>query len=294
MGRCNICGLPAGLFRSQHKDCWLKALSERADREQRQREAKERLRERIQDFLTNGGEVNSIQSAAIAATEAGIENVSAPIAEELATFIASEYLRPVAAPDDAAEKRIGDLLEAFQIEPSKIDDQRTWMRFVMMCTIADTDKGKFPSRVKIDGNLPFMLEPGERVAWAFPSTEYLVDKIIRTRSTPIYGGVSMRVVSGLYVHAGAPVSHTQTTEGLVTKDVGLLVMTDRNLYFRGQHQSLKIKLSSIVTFQPFNEGFGFCKAGTSARDQAFSTGANEGWFSFTLARVLAEKGKQLN
>jgi hypothetical protein len=92
---------------------------------------------------------------------------------------------------------------------------------------------------------------------------------------PLGGGVRARVGG---FHA-APAS----TQALQLVDTGMLVVTDRNLIFSGQHTAFKIRLASIVSFNPAQDGIGVC---AGSRQQVFITG--DGWFIYPVVYTLAQ------
>ena len=98
-------------------------------------------------------------------------------------------------------------------------------------------------------------------------------------------GVSVRVVSGVYVRLGAfkgkPVFSTERVE----VGVGTLYVTDKNLYFYSRAQSVRIPYGKIVSFEQFSDGLGFMRDAASAKPQFFING--DGWFLYNLITNLA-------
>jgi hypothetical protein len=140
--------------------------------------------------------------------------------------------------------------------------------------------------VAINGNLPFNLENGETVVWVFNGVEYLEDKTVRS-STRGYGGVSIRVMPGIYAHAGqsAPAS---TTQGFVSIDKGTLALTERALLFSGAHKALRLKYKDLASFTRYDYGFAVCKGTQSARNLGFEVPDPLAGFPFGMLQGLAK------
>jgi hypothetical protein len=199
------------------------------------------------------------------------------------------YLVSNAVLDDASQSRVEALapaiLDRYHINGADLPDN-LWGKFVRICACGDIDRGVLPTRVKVTGNLPFNTETGEIVVWVFPGVEYLEFKTVRS-STRGYGGVSVRVLPGMYAHLGqsAPAS---VSEGFVLVDTGLLALTDRAILFGGSHKALRIKYRDIVSFTRYDYGFAVCKGNQAATSQAFEVKDDLPGFPFVLVQGLAK------
>ena len=114
------------------------------------------------------------------------------------------------------------------------------------------------------------------MVWVFRPCDYLEDK---TRRQYVGGsqGVSFRIAKGVYYRIGAfhgqPIDHTER----VQVDTGIVVATNKNIYFAGPAKSLRIPYAKIVSFQPFDNGIGIIRDAASAKPQIFVT--HDGWFT---------------
>jgi len=62
-------------------------------------------------------------------------------------------------------------------------------------------EGKIPERMKVSGNLPFMLQKAEQLIWVFPDVTYYEDRT-RRQYVGRSHGVSIRIARGFYYRAG--------------------------------------------------------------------------------------------
>ena len=150
--------------------------------------------------------------------------------------------------------------------------------------IRDVLSGVIPQRMKLEANLPINFQKDEKVVWVFPGCEYLED---RTHRQYVGGsqGVSLRIMKGVYyrvgVFAGQPVDRTER----VHIDIGVVVVTNKHIYFAGPVKAVRVPYAKIVSFQPFSDGIGVIRDASNAKPQIFVTG--DGWFTYNLVTNLA-------
>jgi len=148
-----------------------------------------------------------------------------------------------------------DLKERFALSQTELDAKGALTRVAKAAVIRDVLNGIIPQRVKLDGSLSVNLKKGEKLVWAFPSSDYLEDK---TRRQYVGGsqGVSIRVAKGLYYRVGAFKAQAVDRTERVQLDTGLVAVTDKHIYFGGPVKSLRLAYAKIVSFQPFSDGIG--------------------------------------
>ena len=118
----------------------------------------------------------------------------------------------------------------------------------------------------------------------FPRCEYLEDK---TRRQYVGGsqGMSFRIMKGVYYRVGAfagqPVDRTER----VHIDTGMVVITNKHIFFAGPVTALRVLYAKIVSFQPFSDGIGIIRDASNAKPQIFITG--DGWSTYNLVTNLA-------
>lgn len=281
MGICKYCGKSAGLFHRTHPKC-VKQHREheriiQAGREQMAAEIVREIRaseglDGLEERLAEIEQMSSVPSAdrkGILIT--GWENA-------VERFLEDGVL------DANEEKRLVEFKERFALSQNELDQNGALTKTVKAGVLRQVLGGAVPQRVSLDGNLPINLQGGEQVVWLFPGSQYLEDKT-RREFVGRSQGVSLRVMRGVYYRVGAfkgqPVEHTER----VLIDTGLVVVTDKNIYFTGPKKSLRIPYAKIVSFAPFSDGLGVMRDAANAKAQIFVTG--DGWFTCNLVTNLS-------
>ena len=178
--------------------------------------------------------------------------------------------------DEDEEQRLIKLQDKFGLTQSELDATGAVQKVAKAGVLRDVLSGVIPERINLAGAVPFNLQRGEKVVWAFPNSKYLEDK---TRRQYVGGsrGVSVRIMKGVYYRVGdfkgESIEHTER----VHVDSGLVALTNKHIYFAGPETSLRIPYSKIVSFQPFSNGIGIVRDARSAKPQLFETG--DGWFA---------------
>jgi len=90
----------------------------------------------------------------------------------------------------------------------------------------------------------------------------------------------------VYYHVGAFKGHAVESTDRVLVDIGLAILTNKNIYFTGSQTSLRLPFSKIVSFEPFSNGIGFWKDAANAKAQYLITG--NGLFTYNLAVNLSK------
>jgi hypothetical protein len=152
----------------------------------------------------------------------------------------------------------------FNLSQSDLDGKGLLTKTAKAAVLRDILNGVIPQRVTINGEIPINFQKGEQIVWVFPDSQYLEDKTQR-RYVGGSQGVSIRVMKGVYyrtgVFRGQTVEHTER----VHVDTGLVVITNKNIYFTGPHKSLRVPYAKIISFQPFGDGFGIIRDAASAK-----------------------------
>ena len=189
-------------------------------------------------------------------------------------------------PSAGIEEVANAAITRFSLNPSDIPSRR-WEQFVMYCAGRDLDEGRVPDRVKVQGNLPFLLESGERIVWVFQPAQYLEDRVVRSSSRG-YAGLSVRVAPGVYLHGGES-DRPEASAGFVSVDNGMLAASDRAILFKGNHEALRLRYKDLIAIERFDYGLSVCKGTASARNQGFEVpSAALPGFPFMLVQGLAK------
>ena len=269
MANCKYCDKPAGLFRHTHKTCDTQfksgcaqvlmqatsAINENADLD------------RLNDSLISIAKMSFIKGdeqrrLLVSAWEGAVDK-----------FLDDGVL------DREEEKCLVEYKDRFLLSNADLDKRGYLQKTVKALVLRDLLEGKLPQNVSLGDSVPLNLQKNEQVIWGFPGTEYLEDKAKR-RFEGRSEGVSVRLMKGVYYRTssfkGHPVDYTER----VSQDTGVLVLTNKNLYFHGGLKSFRIPYGKIVSFQPFSDGIGIMRDAATAKNQIFVTG--DGWFAYNI------------
>ena len=63
-------------------------------------------------------------------------------------------------------------------------------------------------------------------------------------------------------------------------------ITTKHIYFAGARKKFRVRYDRIVSFEPYDDGFGIMRDAQTAKPQTFRTG--DGWFAYNLAVNLSQ------
>ena len=127
------------------------------------------------------------------------------------------------------------------------------------------------------------LQKNEKLIFCFQSNYYEEKKRIKYVGGSIGG--SIRVAKGIYLRQsafkGKRVEHFESE----LQGIGLLIVTNKHIYFDSEKKSFRIKYDKIVSIKPLKDGVIIQKDGVTAKPQSFIT--NDGWFTYNLIANVA-------
>ena len=126
----------------------------------------------------------------------------------------------------------------------------------------------------------FITEPGETCYWAQAATQWSIHT--RTQRVGGYGGPSIRIARGMYIHGGAFASTPITTQVAAQDDSGIVYVTDQRIVFIGQRASREIPIKKIIGTEPFRDGMQF----DVANKKALTLKTGDTRFSVVALRVI--------
>lgn len=274
MGNCKFCGKPAGFLHSEHTEC-----------EQLHENSKREIVAEISQALSPSGSLDALQSRLTEIAQDGYisENERQTLLVQGWTSAADSFLEDGVF-DESEEKRLIDFQTRFSLSESDLDASGGITKITKAGVIRDVLNGVIPRRMKVEGNLPINLQKDEEVVWVFPSCEYLEDTT-RREYVGHSQGMSFRIMKGVYYRVGGfkggPVDRTER----VHIDTGMVVITNKHIFFAGPVKALRVPYAKIVSFQPFSDGIGIIRDASTAKPQIFVTG--DGWFTYNLVTNLA-------
>ena len=282
MGNCKYCGKKAGLFRNKHVEC--------EEQDQQHERIIQSGRMQITDEV-----LRSIKSSEsfdnLEKIIAAIEQTSfVPFSDRKTLLVngwenAIEQFLEDGVLDIKEEGRLVEFKERFALSQTDLDRNGAHTKITKAAVLRDVLNGIIPQRISFEGRIPINLQKGEQVVWLFSGSKYLEDK---THRQFVGGsqGVSIRVMRGVYYRFGAfkgqSVEHTEREH----IDTGLVVVTNKNIYFAGPIKSVRLPYAKIVSFEPFSDGIGVMRDTATAKPQIFVTG--DGWFTYNLITNLSQ------
>jgi len=274
VGDCTHCGKAAGWFRSRHNEC-----------ERKYHAGIERMGPLGREAIRKSGDLAVLAKRAQALAAA--------------SFIKDNEIEGVLikAWEDVVQAALEDGVLTLEEEESLVRAQRhfgweqhqlnvngAYTRLVESGAIRDVLDGKLPARFQAEGPLPFNLQKGEQLIWAFTDVKYYE---VRTRRSYVggYQGVSVRIARGVYYRLGGFRGDPVVSPETIHVDTGVLGLTAKHLYFAGPVRSFRVRYDKIVSFTPYSDGIGFQRDAATAKPQALLTG--DGWFPYNLVTNLA-------
>ena len=146
-----------------------------------------------------------------------------------------------------------------------------------------------PQRQNITGAIPFNLMKSEQPVWVLQDVDYLETVVRRERQGSSHG-LSIRVARGVYYRPSTFRSRPIEWEDTIHADTGILGLTTKHPYFAGSRKRFRVRYDRIVSFDPYDDGFGIMRDAQTAKPQAFRTG--DGSFAYNLAMNLAQMQSQ--
>lgn len=271
--KCKYCGEAAGLLSSEHRECAAKYQKGRTD---------------IMALLgsspmtpveTIASQVESIKSNTFISSSEFKQLLIGGWTAAVDKFLDDGVLDP------QEEHQLVMLQKQFSLTQTELDSTGAYSRVGKAAVLRDVMSGTLPQRVQVSGSIPFNLQKGEQIVWLFNNVRYLEDKV-RREYVGGSGGVSVRVMKGIYYRVGAYSGHSISHTERMLVDTGMMAITNKNIYFGGSAKSFRVALSKIVSFEPYSDGVGIVRDAANAKAQVFATG--DGWFTHNLLSNLAQ------
>lgn len=274
MGTCSLCGQPAGLLSSVHKEC-----------KQQSDAARTAIRRAVAQSIMHQADTAHARSMVLPLARQGFVRTS-----ELNDLLVEGWAQAVdASLEDglltaAEEVALINFAEKNGLMPS-ISQLPAYGLLAKAAQLRDLGEGKIRSRMTFNGPTGLVLQKNEVLIWAFPGTEYLEDRE-RREMVGLSHGVSLRLMKGVYYRVGAFKGRPVVRQERISLGTGTLFVTTKHVCFSGPQKSVRIPYSKIVSYEQFSDGIGLMRDTATARPQVFVT--NDGWFAFNLINLVSQ------
>ncbi|MDD2715202.1 MAG: hypothetical protein PHW04_04845 [Candidatus Wallbacteria bacterium] len=297
MGLCIYCGKEAGWFRKRHKECEAEFQAKKEAEEVRKEVERIKTERLMQETkLKETGILKEYRQQALMQLHS--ENYDDDKLNEISKEISdkpAQYQQLVSAFESAVddflddsiltneeEKKLVNFINHFQLNVGK---NPMYIQCAKAAILRDVVEGNIQSRIKTPEGLPFNFQKSEILIWTFPDTEYYEQKS-KKEYVGRSAGVSVRIAKGVYYRTSAFRGYPVETQFMDLTATGLLAVTNKHFYFTGNGKSFKVPFAKIITFNPYDDGIGFCKEAVNPKPQIFKTG--DGWFVYNLATNLSK------
>lgn len=272
MGNCKFCGEPAGLLKSSHSEC-----ATFVD------ETGRYISEVILHLFKTGHDPQSFLCEINGAVE---RSKMGRQAYENAVLVGFGMAVDAALEDgvltDDEEARLTTTIDGLGMEEIINQHQQCKVRLVQAKVLRDVLSGEPRQRVQFEGHFPFILATDEIPLWAFAGVDCYEIKA-RRHYEGRSGGVSIRIMKGVYYRAGA--FRGQPVDVQVTEKTGSgdLVVTTKNIFFAGAKHT-KIPIKKLISIHPFSDGIQLQKEGVRSNPVTYTP--LDGWFAVNLISNL--------
>lgn len=245
MADCQICGQPAGLMRSVHKEC--AARRDKALADIALAFSNMMLVERAPAPATFRAIIQKLGEEARLSPADLESRILSGLSVSLETALADFNL------SQAEVDRFESILDAFDLDASALDKAGIKERLVKALVLKDLAEGHTSTRITVNNILPVVLRRGETVQWIFNQVSLREQ---RTRVSYEGGsrGVSLRVMKGVSYRVGAYKGHRVENVEMATVGQGDLAVSTNAIYFLCPPKTKKTTLAAIVSVDTYDDG----------------------------------------
>lgn len=274
MGDCIYCNKDAGFLKSKHSDCETKHNSGCSA-------LKLILKNAFVngiDFYTLDKQIKTILSESYINSEKLKQIYLIAFDEAILNYLYDGVIT------DNEKKTVARFQQYTGLSQQVLNSNKSLEKVVQSDILQAVLNGIIPKpSITIQGALPFMIGKDEKILWVFRDVE-LVEQKVKREFRGRSHGVSFRVMKGVYYRVGefrgAPIETTQ----MLSVGRGVLVLTDKTIYYNCQQKSLKIPYKKLISIEPYSDGVGFQKDGASSKP--FFLKGMDSWFTYNLITNL--------
>jgi hypothetical protein len=299
MANCKFCGEKAGWFSDSHESC--------AENAQAGANEIGTIVSAAAEKIGQGGDAPNIQpniDEVVAQKKVPLESANAAIVQGWSSSAFEIALREPLSTDKQVAllhlyQQLGFTNEGMRKTNGFAAVNLSAVLWALINDVREIYDGAMVSRN------PFNLKSGEIPIAFFASVSYSQETNTRSYEGG-YGGMSVRLVPGVYSHFGG--FKGQRVERHEMKEIdysgngnGGMLLTTQSLYYGGDHTTFRIPFDHVISFHAREDGIGLSRNVGQGRPEVFSIvvlGAGNapmpappvyGWFLFNATRFLATK-----
>lgn len=177
------------------------------------------------------------------------------------------------------EDNLSSFAEHFDLTQDDLSCNNKFCSLVKGIVLRKLSEGIVPDNMKVEVTLPFNFLKDEKIIWVFQNVEYLQIRQ-KTRYEGSSIGGSVKIAEGIYLRQSYFNSFPVSYPSLEYIDTGVLVVTDRHIYFGCSFKNFRVKYDKIVSFMPYSDAIGIQRDAMTAQPQIFKL--EDGWFAYNL------------
>lgn len=274
MGKCKYCNQSAGFFSSFHKEC-----------ENKHVKGKEDSVDLLSSCIVSGGDFTALHKQLDPILR---DSFIMDIEYCFTSIFVAAYDRAVnqfledAGLSEEEEGRLMAFQNHYGFSQEMLDENGSLQKAAKAVILREIANGVLPKKMEISGSLPVILQKSETVIWAFTNVQYFE----RKTKTVYHGktnGLSVRVAKGVYYRTSAFKGNPIQVEELRYVDSGLLIFTNKHVYFSSVMKNFKTPYRDILSVNPYEDGVDFQRH--DMKPQVFK--GIDGWFTYNLISNMA-------
>lgn len=274
MSDCIYCNKDAGFLKSKHSECEVKHVNGCNSLKSLLMNAFSNAT----DFYTIDKEINAIVSDSYIGMEKLRQIYLNTFDESISNFLNDGII------SDNEKKTVARFQQYTGLTQQVLNSNKSLEKVVQSDILQSILNGIIPTpSITIQGTLPFMFDKNEKTLWVYRDVE-LVEQKIKREFVGRSQGMSFRVMKGVYYRVGGFKGSPMETTQMLSIGKGVLVLTDKTIYFNCPQKSLKIPYKKLISIEPYADGLGFQKDGASAKP--FFLKGIDSWFTYNLITNL--------
>lgn len=185
--------------------------------------------------------------------------------------------------DETEEQITKDYVASFGLTQKDLEDSGIMLRMVKLITISQLLQGQYPDRFNInERDFPINLMKNEHVIWATSCSYY--ETTTKRSYVGSSSGLSIRIAKGVYYRTSGFKGQPIITTELRYKGAGVLIFTNKHLYYHSSEIAFRIKYDKIISYYNYEDGLGVMKDGKTAKPQYFKD--FDGWFAYNIVKNI--------